>query len=515
MTLILALLALGVPGRTDADAGSVEAVVDGRHGGTIAHYSAGGRSYLGLRDAAAALGGQSYWYPLSGRVRLTLRGRPLELYVGSAEARTGDRRLELDAPVLLRGGQAYAPASWFVSRDFADWSGAKGEFQRASGVLGFERVSTVGAARWFGYGGRTRIVMEVAPGVGVQSAARGLRGVEVIFPLGRIESAENIDVADERVAGYALKQDSRSARLTITLARAGIPWRLREFPDPRRIAIDVGAEAPWDQAVPGGPAVGISTVPALPRIMEGQALPTIMEGQVRQAGERLRKPRIVVDAGHGGKDPGARGRRGTLEKDVALKAALELARLLRDEGAFEVILTRGDDTFVPLAERSRIANEAQADLFVSIHCNSSPQPRDSGFEVYFLSEKASDADAERLAELENSVLKLEELAKGDDEAGAILRAMVKTENINEASELAGLVARAVSSRVDIENRGVKQASFFVLRGTQAPAVLAELAYLSNRKEEARLQSRRFRRKMVDGLYAGVLDYSRRQGWLKR
>lgn len=222
-----------------------------------------------------------------------------------------------------------------------------------------------------------------------------------------------------------------------------------------------------------------------------------------------------MDAGHGGKDPGARGRRGTLEKDVALKAALELARLLRDEGAFEVILTRGDDTFVPLAERSRIANEAQADLFVSIHCNSSPQPRDSGFEVYFLSEKASDADAERLAELENSVLKLEELAKGDDEAGAILRAMVKTENINEASELAGLVARAVSSRVDIENRGVKQASFFVLRGTQAPAVLAELAYLSNRKEEARLQSRRFRRKMVDGLYAGVLDYSRRQGWLKR
>ena len=105
------------------------------------------------------------------------------------------------------------------------------------------------------------------------------------------------------------------------------------------------------------------------------------------------KRRIVIDAGHGGKDSGAVGRRGTYEKDINLAAALELAKLLRQEEAFDVLLTRTDDTFVPLGDRSRMANEFNADLFISLHCNASTNKRESGFEVYFLSEQASDPEA--------------------------------------------------------------------------------------------------------------------------
>lgn len=222
--------------------------------------------------------------------------------------------------------------------------------------------------------------------------------------------------------------------------------------------------------------------------------------------------RIAVDAGHGGKDGGATGRRGTLEKDINLYAALELAKLLEEEGRFEVMLVRQSDVFVKLGERARMANEAQADLFVSLHSNAHPSRAESGFEVYFLSERASDPEAERLAEFENSVLALETEPGQADEAEALLYQLARTEFMNDAGELAGLVAKNLAVRVDLPNRGVKQAAFYVLRGVNAPAILVELGFLSNERDEAKLESAKYRRRLVEGLYAGIVDfYNRRAG----
>jgi len=209
------------------------------------------------------------------------------------------------------------------------------------------------------------------------------------------------------------------------------------------------------------------------------------------------------------------GQRGALEKDINLAAAKELAKLLEQERVFEVVLTRADDTFVALDERSRIANEGHADLFVSLHCNANRDHKENGFEVYFMSEKASDPEAERLAQFENSSLELEGKTPADAEADRILHAMTKTESINAASELAALVARDLHQRVDLAPRGVKQAGFYVLRGTDAPAILIEMAFVSNRRDEAKLGSRRYRSLLIDGIYAGLLDYAKRQGWLEK
>jgi N-acetylmuramoyl-L-alanine amidase len=243
--------------------------------------------------------------------------------------------------------------------------------------------------------------------------------------------------------------------------------------------------------------------------MTANALP-----ESRQDGVAERR-RIVIDAGHGGKDSGATGRRGTLEKDINLAAAKELAKLLRQEKVFDVVLTRDDDTFVPLDERSRIANEGQADLFVSLHCNAHRSPKENGYEVYFMSEKATDPEAERLAQFENSSLKLEGKTDADAQADLILHAMTKTESINAASELAALVSRDLRKRVDLAPRGVKQAGFYVLRGTDAPAILVEMAFVTNRRDEAKLGSKRYRSRVVDGIYAGLVDFAKRQGWLEK
>ena len=188
--------------------------------------------------------------------------------------------------------------------------------------------------------------------------------------------------------------------------------------------------------------------------------------------------------------------------------------MLRERGDFDVVLTRGDDTFVPLSERSKKANELDADLFVSLHCNSASSRREHGFEVYSVSETASDPEAERLAAVENSALELEGKNPQDETAKGILLAMTKTEMINESAPFAALVERAIGRRVDVSDRGQKQAGFYVLRGTHAPAILVEMAFVSYPKDEAELGSRRFRRKMVEGVAAGIGDYARKKGWFE-
>ena len=195
-----------------------------------------------------------------------------------------------------------------------------------------------------------------------------------------------------------------------------------------------------------------------------------------------------------------------------LAAALELSRVLKERGDFDVLLTRDDDVFIPLSERSELANEKNADLFVSLHCNAAGNRRENGFEVYSVSETASDPAAEALAASENAVLELEGKNPQDETAKMILLAMTKTEMINESSVFSALSAKAIGKRVDVLPRGAKQAAFYVLRGTHAPAILVEMAFVSHAKDEAKLTSRRFRRTMAEGVAAGIADYARRQGW---
>lgn len=472
-------------------------MTDGRYHDPLAAYQSGSEYYLRAQEAGALYGAQVYWYPVSGRVQLSLRGRQLQFLVNSDAAKLGGRTLRLKTPALARQAHAYVPMSFLLSEDFAAWAGADTSFDARTRLLSVDKRSTVGSVHWFSYGDHTRLILELKGRLSYSAAKRGLKGVELVIPAGTVAASEEASIEDGLVSGYSLRQGREVVKLSVKLARAGLHWRVAEFSDPRRLALDLylgqaPSEAPSrrEEKVSAGAAAGATSA----------------------AAPAFRRRRIVIDAGHGGKDPGASGRRGTREKDINLLAAKDLAKLLKDEGAFEVLMTRTEDTFVPLAERSRLANEFGADLFISLHCNASSGKQDDGFEVYFLSEKASDPQAQRLANMENSVLTLEGKSPREEQAAAILKEMTKTENINAGSEAAALLARALAKRLNLENRGVKQAAFYVLRGTYAPAVLLEMAYLTNKKDEAKLRSRRFRRKLIDGIYAGILEYGKRRGW---
>ena len=220
----------------------------------------------------------------------------------------------------------------------------------------------------------------------------------------------------------------------------------------------------------------------------------------------LKVNRIVIDAGHGGHDDGTIGPNGVLEKDVVLDVALRLSRLVQDRMGAEVILTRSDDTFIPLHERTAIANERKADLFLSIHANSSPAPEVAGTETFYLN-LVSSPGAMDVAARENA---------GSDKSVSELRDLIQSITLNDKVEeshtfadtiQSSIQAQALRSNPTAHNRGVKRAPFVVLIGASMPSVLAEIGFLSNSKDESNLSKPEYRQKVAEALYKGLFQYS--------
>lgn len=223
----------------------------------------------------------------------------------------------------------------------------------------------------------------------------------------------------------------------------------------------------------------------------------------RFPGARIRT--VVIDAGHGGHDPGAIGRGGLKEKNVNLDVAQRLRDLLVQDG-FRVVMTRYDDRFIPLGGRSAIANREGADLFISIHANSSRSRRVTGFEAYYLSE-ATDDHARALEAAENAALPEEVGRPTSSESEAILWDLLYTEHRLESMELASYTCRGLSGqRLSSFSRGVKSARFAVLKGARMPAVLVEVGFISSPEEEQRLRNPEFRQRLADGIRQGVLTF---------
>ena len=219
---------------------------------------------------------------------------------------------------------------------------------------------------------------------------------------------------------------------------------------------------------------------------------------------------VVIDAGHGGDDQGARGPRGLLEKDIVLDVARRLAGKLRDAG-LRVVLTRDGDRFVGLEERTSIANDARADLFVSIHANGSEARAARGIETFFVSLEASDEAARRLAVEENQAFAAagKPAQASGDPLLAILGDMIATEHLVDSQEFARLVLGELLTSGGAVSRGVKQAPFVVLMGVQMPAALVEIGFITNAREEQALAAPPERERIAAGIAGAVREFGRR------
>ncbi|MCA9470815.1 MAG: N-acetylmuramoyl-L-alanine amidase [Nitrospirales bacterium] len=214
---------------------------------------------------------------------------------------------------------------------------------------------------------------------------------------------------------------------------------------------------------------------------------------------------IVLDPGHGGKDPGALGRKGTREKDIVLKVSKQLKQMITERLNAKVLMTREDDVFIELEDRAKFANSEKADLFVSIHINSHPKHSVKGLELYHFGQ-ASDPRALEVAARENGT----PLENNGPAWQFILADKLTDKKIDESRDLAWIARKALVGHLrkhyKIKDHGVKTAPFFVLRNTTMPGILAEIAFVSNPIEEKLLRSTTYQTRVAEGIYQGIKAY---------
>ncbi len=293
-------------------------------------------------------------------------------------------------------------------------------------------------------------------------------------------------------------------------------YKIFTFSDPFRIIVDVRGERQAEiSALPPTLTAALPVAEAVARETPGAvAREPVQETRREQLAEKPRsrplvKPgkvrRIVVDPGHGGKDPGAVGLSGLQEKDVVLAMGLSLAKKLKEELGVDVVMTRSTDVFIELQERTAIANQVGADLFVSIHANASLNRSAAGIETYYLN-LAKTEKAAQLAARENGT-SLEKVSL----LQAVLFDLMANYKLNDSAHMAEEVQKALYRRISgryspVKNLGVKQGPFYVLVGATMPSILVEAAFISNEREESRLGDPLFQEQVAEGILEGVAAY---------
>jgi N-acetylmuramoyl-L-alanine amidase len=440
-----------------------------------------GSAYIAPDHLAALLGGA--WAVKGERGSLTVGQRVAEFTRGQTRAVVHGQAVALDLPPRVNGRE------WLVSRDFL----GKGLPRLAPGVsLALPTEPRKPAAkpapaavpleelRYRSYPSFTRIVIESGARL-VYAVVPGAEEVRVRLSglsLGRSRVEE---IADGLVQEIRLEPAGDAAMLRVVLQSTAGEIKHTVLEDPYRLVLDV--HRPREGAGPGEPGRG--------------------------AMEPLRL--IVLDAGHGGHDSGAVGPTGVQEKDVVLDVTRRVAKKVEAGLGVKVLMSRDSDVFVPLRDRTNFANKQRGDLFVSIHANAHPRSVSEGVETYFLSSEASDSGARQVAAIENGVVQLEgpNSRQRGDVLKSILWDLAQSEFQAESSVMAETVLDSMSKSLDLVNRGVKQAGFYVLGGAAMPAILIEIGFLTNRKEERKLATPEHREAIARAIYAGLAEYKRR------
>ncbi|MBL0058871.1 MAG: N-acetylmuramoyl-L-alanine amidase [Elusimicrobia bacterium] len=498
-------------------AASVNTVVDGNVRTGVQVFTIEENPCLSLRTIKQVFGGRVQWKRVSRRIVYLSEGRTAEFTLDVSTAVVGGKALPLATPPRAWGSDVFLPVSLLVTPEFQSLVASQVQWNAARRNLTVDPSPAVSSPRFYSYPNKSRLTIDIGPHVDYRVLAHRDNILTLRFYGGRAREWEKVSVDDGAIASVEVDPRARTTDVIVTLGAGTADPAIYLEESPRSVVVEVlraGAPGkPGSASTPKTaqrpPRPGTPALPPPELSPPDRARPRADIDAPYLALSPIRT--IVIDPGHGGKDVGAVGPNGTLEKDVNLQIGLALAKLLNKEGRFKVILTRANDSFVTLQDRSSMANKAKADLFISLHCNAGLKRESGGFEVYFLSEKATNDEAAAVARRENAVVELEGVAgKAREELEGLLWSLARNEHMNDSSAIAVHIDRQITKRLSIGNRGVKQAGFYVLRGTSMPAILVESAFITHPKEEGLLRSSRFHVKLVDALYAGLLDYEKQR-----
>ena len=442
-------------------------------------------TYISLSELVDVLGGSLNWEITGFEVSYRETGYRFDFVLGSPYFKLNDSLFNLTYPTVYRKGQLYVSAETFVP--FLDrvtaqkmtWDKNSSSLRIESEYFNATDISFEPKANGL------LIEIFLSHALNYDIFATEGNWLNVSIRGGKINSPRVLSRKDNRFM-YQLKthQVEGAGQVSIRLKRNIENWHHKLVYDPPRIQISI-ADTDFEIDTSPKPVIGPDNKIDV----------------------------IVIDPGHGGRDNGAIGPNGTKEKDVVLKIAKELAKLIRHDKQFKVILTRDRDVYPSLEQRAKIANDAGADLYISIHVNASPKRHVRGWNVFFLAQAKNDS-ARAAAQLENSSF-LRDISIPDtleesfdvtgyvDPIVGILNEMIMTEFQAESHDFAMMVDREFRRDLDIPARGVDQAGFFVLNMVYTPSVLVEAAFISNAQEEKLLKKSSYQKKVAKGIYDAI------------
>jgi len=420
----------------------------------------------------------------AGGITVSTKTQTIVLSPGQGLASVGGRLVSLPAPPLRDGRAWFVPID-FVPRALAEALGTRLELRKPSRLLlmGDIRVPRL-AGRIEALGALARLTLEVAP-VTPHTVSQDGNRLIVRFEADGLDATLPTSPVPDLIQG--VRPSEQPSAIAIDLGTKFASFRTSDVPGDRgagRILIEVLA-ATTDTPTPT-PAAPLEPPPLLDLAPAG--------------GLRT----IVIDAGHGGPEEGAKGHDGTLEKDITLSVARRLKSALEARLGVRVILTRDRDEAVGLDERAALANNNKADLFLSLHANASVRPAAAGAEVFYLSLDDYGDEAQRVAQGEGEALPV--FGGGSREIEVILWEMAQARYIEQSAALARAVEGSLRSRVPMSPRAIQQAPFRVLVGANMPAVLVEMGFITNPEQEKQLASDTFQNNLVQALVDSVVAF---------
>lgn len=421
----------------------------------------------------------------AGGITVSTKTQTIVLSPAQGLASIGGRLVSLPAPPARDGRSWFVPID-FVPRALAEALGTRLELRKPSRLLlmGDIRVPRL-AGRIEALGALARLTLEVAPATPHTVSQEGNR-IVVRFEADGLDATLPISPVPDMIQG--VRPSDQPSAIVVDLGAKFSSFRTSDVPGDRgsgRVLIEVLA-ATTETPAPTTPAAPLEPPPLLDLAPAG--------------GLRT----IVIDAGHGGAEEGAKGPDGTLEKDITLSVARRLKSALEARLGLRVILTRERDEAVGLDERAAVANNNKADLFLSLHANASVRPSAAGAEVFYLSLDDYGDEAQRVAQGEGEALPV--FGGGSREIEVILWEMAQARYIEQSAALARTVEGSLRSRVPMSPRAIQQAPFRVLVGANMPAVLIEMGFITNPEQEKQLASDAFQNNLVQALVDSVVAF---------
>lgn len=552
----------------------------GKNKGEVQVINKDGVNYAEAVRLSKILKLQTSWFGRSGQLNLKgPAGFFCVLRAGEQNAAVNGESYKLEAPLLLEDGVLYAPISFFNSPKIRFYTGFQTEL--SGGKIIIEKLYDIELSEVKETASSAALIFKTKGEVNFNKDKRGKYFAEIFFPKAIIKREETLRPKSSFIDRIKIRQTEEGAALSIQLKGRGHEWEVfqkgdyiafasgESTPKSPLLAYTAAADSKALEAeeVQSADDISVLEKPSVlgeepsdavfaeddavelgDEFFETSAKPLQTQSKPATAKnapaktvqpkktvvnklvtakeyEELKKPapqtgkfRILIDPGHGGKDPGAVKKGSSKEKDLNLAVAKILYDLLKKEKGFEVKISRNSDVFITLGKRASMANDFKADVFVSIHANAAKRASANGFEVYFRSDKASDAEAAETAALENEALQYEGKGGGTVSfADLLLKSLATNENINQSSKLAGHIRNSVTKKsgnlgIKVhQNSAIKQANFYVLRGVNSTAVLVEMGYLSNANDRKRLNTKSVRQKMAESIRDGIVSYAKAEG----